>query len=200
MARRAEGADAALRSYASEQEVAERLRKNNPRLRADRAAWLAPHWARRRDDGRWHVLGDPAHKRVNPVLSRKDETLAAWKRIAAPVLWVEGEHTDIASLWGKRYPREDFEARLALVADVERATSSPAPATCSTTTGPRTWRGWWRNRFLVGVRKSRVSRSDDRARHGHRTDQFDRHAARRPACPHGAAPGVSLTTTAKRCA
>jgi pimeloyl-ACP methyl ester carboxylesterase len=35
-----------LRDYGSVDEVAERLRRNNPRLTPDRAAWLAPHWAR----------------------------------------------------------------------------------------------------------------------------------------------------------
>jgi pimeloyl-ACP methyl ester carboxylesterase len=111
---------ATLRSYESVDEVAARLRKNNPRLGADKAAWLAPHWSERRADGRWHILGDPAHKRVNPVLYRVEEVLAGWRRIAAPVLWVEGANTDVPKFWGDRYPRAEFEARLAQVAQVER--------------------------------------------------------------------------------
>ena len=111
---------ASLRSYESVDEVAARLRKNNPRLDADKAAWLAPHWSERRADGRWHILGDPAHKRVNPVLYRVEEVLAGWRRIAAPVLWVEGANTDVTKFWGDRYPRAEFEARLAQVAQVER--------------------------------------------------------------------------------
>jgi pimeloyl-ACP methyl ester carboxylesterase len=109
-----------LKTYDSLQAVADRLLKNNPLLTPDKAAWLAPHWSRQHDDGRWHILGDPAHKRVNPVLYRKDEVLAAWRQIAAPLLWVEGDRTDIAKWWGKRYPREDFDARLAVVPDVRR--------------------------------------------------------------------------------
>ena len=73
----------ALRPYDSLDAVADRLRKTNPLLRADRAAWLAGHWSRQADDGRWHILGDPAHKRANPVLYQKDEVLACWQRIAA---------------------------------------------------------------------------------------------------------------------
>jgi pimeloyl-ACP methyl ester carboxylesterase len=46
--------------------------------------------------------------------------LAAWRRIAAPVLWIEGADTDVAKYWGQRYPREEFEARLAQVPRVER--------------------------------------------------------------------------------
>jgi pimeloyl-ACP methyl ester carboxylesterase len=109
-----------LRSYSSLAEVTARLVKNNPRLRADRAAWLAAHWAEQRADGAWHILGDPAHKRVNPIIYRKDEVLEGWKRIAAPTLWVEGDETDPDRWWGHRYPRSEFEARIALVAKLQR--------------------------------------------------------------------------------
>jgi pimeloyl-ACP methyl ester carboxylesterase len=115
-----------LRDYASLDEVAERLQKNNPLLPADKAAWLAPHWSEQRTSGRWHILGDPAHKRVNPVLYHVDEVLEAWKRISAPLLWVEGDRTDVAKWWGHRYPRSEFEARLAVVAQVEKVLLSPA--------------------------------------------------------------------------
>jgi pimeloyl-ACP methyl ester carboxylesterase len=114
-------APAALQTYDSAAAVAERLRKTNPRLAADKAQWLARQWAREGDDGRWHILGDPAHKRVNPILYRKEEVLACWRQISAPVLWVEGADTDTAKWWGNRYPRADFQARLAEVPQVERA-------------------------------------------------------------------------------
>jgi pimeloyl-ACP methyl ester carboxylesterase len=110
----------ALRDYPSAEAVAERLLKNNPRLNAAHAAWLATQWAEPRADGRWHILGDPAHKRTNPMLYRKDEILESWKLITAPVLWVEGNETDVSKWWGNRYPRADFEARLALVPKIER--------------------------------------------------------------------------------
>ncbi len=110
-----------LRTYASLAEVAARLRQNNPRLSVERAAWLAAHWAERRRDGRWHVLGDPAHRRVNPILYRKEEILAGWRLIAAPTLWVEGDETDPDRWWGHRYPRSEFETRIALVPRLERA-------------------------------------------------------------------------------
>jgi len=109
-----------LRDYASPDEVAERLRQNNPRMGAAEAGWLARHWAAPDAQGRWQVLGEPAHKRTNPVLYRRDEVLAGWRLIEAPVLWVEGAQTDVAKWWGKAYPREDFEERLAVVPRVER--------------------------------------------------------------------------------
>ncbi len=109
-----------LRSYASAEEVAERLFRNNPRLRPEHGAWLAREWAQPGDDGRWHVLGDPAHKRVNPVLYRREEALACWRAITAPVLWVEGADTKVGRGWGDRYPRSDFEARLGVIAQLKR--------------------------------------------------------------------------------
>lgn len=110
-----------LRSYASLEEVAARLQQTNPLLPADKAAWLAPHWASAGPDGRWQLRGDPAHKRVNPVLYRVNEVLASWRLIQAPLLWVDGELTDTSKWWGHRYPRSEFDARLAVVQQVQRA-------------------------------------------------------------------------------
>ena len=115
-----------LRDYDSVEAVAERLRKTNPLLRPELAAWLAPHWSRQRADGQWEILGDPAHKVANPVLYQKDEVLECWKLIAAPLLWVEGDRTDTSRWWGKRYSKEAFHERLAVVAGVEKHVLAPA--------------------------------------------------------------------------
>jgi pimeloyl-ACP methyl ester carboxylesterase len=116
-----------LRDYASSGEVAERLQQNNPLLSADKAAWLAPHWAREGADGRWQIQGDPAHKRINPILYRVEEHLEAWKRITAPLLWVEGDRTDVSKWWGTRYTKAQFHERLAVVASpVRKAVLAPA--------------------------------------------------------------------------
>jgi len=115
-----------LRAYDSLHAVAQRLRKTNPLLNAQRAEWLAGHWSRRRDDGQYEILGDPAHKRSNPVLYQKAEVLECWKRITALVMWVEGDQTDVSKWWGNRYPRSDFEERLAVIGSLERHVLSPA--------------------------------------------------------------------------
>lgn len=115
----------ALRDYDSLAGVAERLRKNNPRLPPDKAAWLATHWSAQGPDGRFHILGDPAHKRVSALLYRVEEVLAAWRLITAPLLWVDGDETDTSQWWGHRYPRSEFDARLAVVSQVARHTLSP---------------------------------------------------------------------------
>jgi pimeloyl-ACP methyl ester carboxylesterase len=115
-----------LRDYASLDEVAARLMKTNPLLASDKAAWLASHWSRRHDDGRWHILGDPAHKRINPILTRAEDTIATWKLITAPLLWVQGEGTEFGKWWGDRYTRAEFDQRLSVVPKVQRLSLRPA--------------------------------------------------------------------------
>jgi pimeloyl-ACP methyl ester carboxylesterase len=119
-----------LRDYASLDEVAARLRKTNPLLPPQRAAWLAQHWSRRvaRDGAadRFEILGDPVHKRMSPTLYQRDEALETWKLITAPVLWVEGDQTDVSRWWGTRYTKAEFHERLDVVARVERHVLAPA--------------------------------------------------------------------------
>ena len=114
-----------MRTYGQVEEVAARLVKNNPLLSADKAAWLAPHWARLAADGQWHIQGDPAHKRVSPYLYQVPEVLEVWKQITAPLLWMDGDQTDTSKWWGTRYPRAEFDERLAVVQQVQRVTLSP---------------------------------------------------------------------------
>lgn len=110
----------AMRPYASPGLVAHRLMKNNARLPADKAQWLAQHWSDQREDGQWHILGDAAHKRVNPILYRVDENQETWKCITAPLLWVEGAQTDTVRWWGTRYSVSEFHQRLAVMTNVEK--------------------------------------------------------------------------------
>ena len=111
-----------LRPYADASEVAARLRRSNPRLGAAHAAWLATQWAEPVADGVWRLRADPAHKHANPVLYRVEEILATWRCITSPLLWVEGADTDVQKWWGHRYPRAEFDTRLAVVPQVQRHT------------------------------------------------------------------------------
>ncbi|HEY0818661.1 MAG TPA: alpha/beta hydrolase [Rhizobacter sp.] len=116
-----------IRPYASLAAVAARLQKTNPLLPADRAHWLAGHWARQDESGQWQILGDPAHKRSNPLLYQRDEVLACWAQISAPLLWVEGDQTDAGKWWNGRYTKDEFHERLKVVpSSVTKAVLSPA--------------------------------------------------------------------------
>lgn len=106
-----------LADYASLDAVAARLCKTNPRLRADRARFLAEHWSAPSDDGRRRILGDPAHKIVNPYLYRVEEVTACWSAITAPVLWVTARDSDYAT---RMDALPGYAERVASIADVER--------------------------------------------------------------------------------
>jgi pimeloyl-ACP methyl ester carboxylesterase len=80
-----------LKPYRSFEDVARRLKDNNPRLSESRAAFLAPHWAEQAADGSIRLRADPCHKMVNPVLYRVEEAMACWQRITAPTLWLWGD-------------------------------------------------------------------------------------------------------------
>ncbi|WP_416401978.1 alpha/beta fold hydrolase [Alicycliphilus denitrificans] len=114
--RQFERGEMALKDYDSADGVAQRLMKTNPRLDAGKAAWLARHWANEDAHGRWHIMGDAAHKIVNPQLYRVDEALALYEAITAPVLSV---HASSGSLgrWGERYTLQEYLQRLAHVRD-----------------------------------------------------------------------------------
>lgn len=86
--------DHRFRDYADFEDLAARLTENNPRLTAERARFLAHHWGEVRPEGKVRLRSDPRHKIVNPVLYRVEEAEACWRRVTAPVLWVEGELTE----------------------------------------------------------------------------------------------------------
>jgi len=106
------------RRYSTVAEVAERLRRNNPRLDGERAAFLAEHWSHRTAQGDYEIAGDPAHKIVNPVLYRWPEVAACWAAITCPVLWVEATDTD-AHRWAGN--AEEIARRVAALRSVEIA-------------------------------------------------------------------------------
>jgi len=116
-------APARLRPYPDLAAVAARLMANDPQLSADKAAWLAPHWAEQKADGQWHLRADPAHKRINPVPYHAPEVIETWKGITAPLLWVDGDLT--AHRWTERYTRAEFDERLAHVPSVRKLTLAP---------------------------------------------------------------------------
>ncbi|MFM7025090.1 MAG: alpha/beta fold hydrolase [Limnohabitans sp.] len=104
-----------LKHYPDAEAVADRLMKTNPRLPRDKAQWLARHWARPAPDGQWRILGDAAHKIVNPYLYRVDEAQEIFKRIEAPVLAVEASDDSLGQWWKGRYTLEEYHERLQAV-------------------------------------------------------------------------------------
>lgn len=106
-----------LKPYADAAAVADRLVKTNPRLARDKAEWLARHWARPDAKGQWRILGDAAHKIINPYLYRVEEAQEIFKRITAPVLAVEASDDSLTQWWKGKYTLEEYHQRLQAVAN-----------------------------------------------------------------------------------
>lgn len=107
----------ALKSYGSVSEVARRLMKTNQRLAADKALWLAHHWAAPTAEGQWDILGDAAHKITSAQLFRLDEAQALYRSISAPVLAVEASDDSLGLWWKDRYTLAQYHERLQHVPD-----------------------------------------------------------------------------------
>jgi pimeloyl-ACP methyl ester carboxylesterase len=112
-----------LKPYENFAALEERLRKGNPRLTAERAAFLARHWGRE-EGGQVVLRGDPAHKIVNPLLYRYEEVRACWQKVSAPVLWVDAAESDTLKRM-RMEPREQEERRAAF-GNLRHATVSNA--------------------------------------------------------------------------
>jgi pimeloyl-ACP methyl ester carboxylesterase len=110
-----------LHAYNDLDGVARRLMRTNPRLSLDKASWLASHWARPDESGRWRVLGDPAHKVSSAQLYRADEVLEIYKLISAPVLAIEASDDSMGKWWKDQYSLAEYHERLKHVPDARIA-------------------------------------------------------------------------------
>lgn len=96
-------------TYASPADLAKFLRVRNVRLTAARADFLARAWTRH-DGRRWRLAADPRHRLVNPVLYRREEALACWRRGTAPMLLLLGAHSDYRARLGEHASDEYLRA------------------------------------------------------------------------------------------
>ncbi len=110
-----------LKDYDSASGVARRLMKTNPRLGADKANWLAQHWAQQNAQGKWTILGHAAHKVTSAQLYRLDETLEIYRRITTPVLAVEAADDSLSLWWKGEFTLAQHHQRLKVVPQVEIA-------------------------------------------------------------------------------
>ena len=84
----------AYSSYASLGELATRITRRSPQFNEDRALFVAGEWAEVGADGVVRIKADRAHKLPNAVLYRRQEAIACWRNVKAPVLIVVGRNTD----------------------------------------------------------------------------------------------------------
>ena len=103
--------------YPDRESFARRLMKTDPYLSADKAEFLAKHMARigegttkggqRRSGIIWN--GDPWHKATSPYLFRLEESMAIWREVTCPVLWVAARDSWVVREFATR--PGDWEAR-----------------------------------------------------------------------------------------
>jgi pimeloyl-ACP methyl ester carboxylesterase len=110
-----------LKAYDSADGVARRLMKTNPRLGADKANWLARHWAAENADGSWSIQGDAAHKVTSAQLYRVKEVMAIYQRLSMPVLAVEASDNSLDMWWKGKFTLAEYHERLKVVPQVEIA-------------------------------------------------------------------------------
>ncbi|MEY3124380.1 MAG: hypothetical protein RLZZ573_900 [Pseudomonadota bacterium] len=108
-----------LKAYDTAAGVARRLMKTNPRLSADKANWLAEHWANENAEGKWSILGQPAHKISNAQLYRVEEVLEIYKCISMPVLAVEASDNSLDMWWKGKFTLAQYHERIRVVQQLE---------------------------------------------------------------------------------
>jgi pimeloyl-ACP methyl ester carboxylesterase len=101
-----------FRSYPDRAAFAERLKKENPRLNDDRAAFLAQHLGQEDATGGIHLAADPGHRWVNPILYRIEEAMVCWRNVTADILWVTGTESFLFKEFFAA-DSEDYRSRLA---------------------------------------------------------------------------------------
>lgn len=97
------------KSYDSFAQLAERIRKQHPDLPAERAEFVARCWGQEDGRGRITLCADPKHRLAGPGLYHVEESIAIWKEVTAPTLFIDGGQ----SPFPKAIPAEEVQRRRA---------------------------------------------------------------------------------------
>ncbi|HLO63244.1 MAG TPA: alpha/beta hydrolase [Azonexus sp.] len=113
-----------LHVYRDRTDFARRLMKTDRFLSAERASYLSRHLAKigegynkageRRHGVIWN--GDPWHKNFSPYLFHLEESMAIWRQVRCPVLWVAGRQSWVVRDFEQR--PGDWQARQACFANL----------------------------------------------------------------------------------
>jgi pimeloyl-ACP methyl ester carboxylesterase len=99
--------------FPSREAFAQYLVRRSPRLPVDRAAFVANAWTRDAEGGGITMRADPRHKRVNPVLYRREEAEACWRAIRAPLLAVVASDSTEARRFSDQDALDDMHRAVA---------------------------------------------------------------------------------------
>ncbi|MFV3411173.1 alpha/beta fold hydrolase [Pseudomonas sp. NY15436] len=84
------------RPYADHAQLALRLRESNKRLNAERAEFLASHLGVYREDGQVRICADPMTRFFAPISLHREQLMAFWADLEAPVLCLRGGRSFIS--------------------------------------------------------------------------------------------------------
>ncbi len=96
--------------YPDRDAVIDKLLQLAPRLARDKAAFLAEYWCVTTAEGGFTLNADPAHRRVNPVLYRREEVRSCWREITARSMLVMGAESRLYRQYRNEGYREDVHA------------------------------------------------------------------------------------------
>jgi pimeloyl-ACP methyl ester carboxylesterase len=99
-----------FRQYSSVEAGAKQLQQTNPRLSQELALDLARSGMKRNAKGKWVWKFDPLHRTVSPQPFYSDQAIEFFRRIACPVLIIDGKHSHHSQ-------RPEKQQRLAVVRD-----------------------------------------------------------------------------------
>lgn len=102
------GRQQSFSSYPDLDSLGRRISCLAPRLDQGRASYLAGHWSKADSKKRLYLKHDPRHKRVNPVLYRREEARQCWARISAKILLVLASE----SRFNQHYQKDGYHAEL----------------------------------------------------------------------------------------
>jgi pimeloyl-ACP methyl ester carboxylesterase len=80
---------------------------------------LAQHWANENAEGKWSILGQPAHKISNAQLYRLEEVMEIYKCISMPVLAVEASDNSLDMWWKGKFTLAQYHERIKVVPQLE---------------------------------------------------------------------------------
>lgn len=109
--------DTRQRPYFDFEEFAMRMQSENPRLSAERAAFLVQHWGQQLPEGGVERRADSGHKRINPVPIPPEDMITCWRQTSARVLWVDGAQSGLMARL-QSMPQE-FESRAGAYQDLQ---------------------------------------------------------------------------------
>jgi pimeloyl-ACP methyl ester carboxylesterase len=82
------------KNYDSFEQLASVIAFRYPRFSAPQADFVARAWGEVGSDGRVHLLGDPRHRWINPLVYKREDAEFIWRGLEAPMLLLLGDASE----------------------------------------------------------------------------------------------------------